>query len=57
MTNDMVYLRQDVVAEPLFNQWYAWSYLISPMTAAMYIANSHLNEESNQFLVTISDNK
>jgi L-ascorbate metabolism protein UlaG (beta-lactamase superfamily) len=42
MTNDKVYFRQDVVAEPLFNQWYAWSYLISPATAAMFIANSHL---------------
>ncbi|MDT5271746.1 MAG: hypothetical protein QOH49_3932 [Acidobacteriota bacterium] len=42
MTNDKVYFRQDVVAEPLFNQWYAWSYLISPATAAMFVANSHL---------------
>lgn len=42
MTSDGVYFRQDVVAEPLFNQWYAWSYLISPATAAMYMANSHL---------------
>jgi len=37
-----VYLRQNVVAEPLFNQWYAWSYLIAPATAAMYMSNSHL---------------
>src|SRR5689334_13759120 len=29
--------------EPLFNQWYAWSYLISPSTAPMYVANLHLN--------------
>ena len=28
--------------EPLFNQWYAWSYLISPATSAMYVANLHL---------------
>ncbi len=42
MTGNMVYFRPDVVAEPLFNQWYAWAYLISPITAAMYIANSHL---------------
>jgi L-ascorbate metabolism protein UlaG (beta-lactamase superfamily) len=27
--------------EPLFNQWYAWPYLISPAAAPMYIANSH----------------
>lgn len=37
-----VYLKQNVIVEPLINQWYAWSYLISPATAAMLIANSHL---------------
>jgi L-ascorbate metabolism protein UlaG (beta-lactamase superfamily) len=37
-----LYLRQNVLAEPLFNRWYAWSYLIFPATAAMYVANSHL---------------
>ncbi len=37
-----VYLRQNVVAEPLVNQWYAWAYLVAPATAAMYVANSHL---------------
>jgi L-ascorbate metabolism protein UlaG (beta-lactamase superfamily) len=42
MTSNVVYFRPDVVTEPLFNQWYAWAYLISPITAAMYIANSHL---------------
>lgn len=36
------YLKQNVVAEPLINQWYAWANLISPATAAMFIANSHL---------------
>ena len=39
---ESVYLKQTVLAEPLFNQWYAWSCLISPQTAAMYVANSHL---------------
>ena len=42
MKNGKVYLKQNVLAEPLFNQWYAWSYLMFPPTAAMYIANSHL---------------
>jgi L-ascorbate metabolism protein UlaG (beta-lactamase superfamily) len=42
MPSEKVYLKQQVLAEPLFNQWYAWSYLIPPPTAAMYIANSHL---------------
>ena len=37
-----LYLKPNVIAEPLFNQWYAWSYLIPPATAARYIANSHL---------------
>jgi len=37
-----VYLRQNAIVEPLYNQWYAWPYLISPMTAPMYVANLHL---------------
>lgn len=40
--NKKLYLRPNVVAEPLFNQWYAWPSLIPPTTAAMYVANSHL---------------
>jgi L-ascorbate metabolism protein UlaG (beta-lactamase superfamily) len=42
MQNTRFYLKQNVQAEPLFNQWYAWSHLISPHTAAMNIANLHL---------------
>ena len=42
MANQPVYLRPNVVAEPLFNDWYAWAYLVSPVTAAMYVANFHL---------------
>src|ERR1041385_1909759 len=37
-----MYLKQNVVMEPLINQWYAGSSLISPPTAAMFIANHHL---------------
>ena len=37
-----VYLRQNAVAEPLYNQWYAWPYLVSPLTAPMYVGNLHL---------------
>jgi L-ascorbate metabolism protein UlaG (beta-lactamase superfamily) len=40
--NRSVYLKPNVLAEPLFNQWYAWPYLIPPVSAAMYIANAHL---------------
>lgn len=42
MENGCVYLKPNVLFEPLFNQWYAWSYLIPPETAAMYVANSHV---------------
>lgn len=42
MSNAGVYLKHNIVAEPLFNQWHAWSYLIPPASAAMFIANSHL---------------
>lgn len=40
--NNEMYLKGNVMLEPLFNQWYAWSYLISPSTAPMYVANLHL---------------
>lgn len=39
---DQVYLKPNAIAEPLINQWYAWSYLIPPATAAMYMANSQI---------------
>jgi L-ascorbate metabolism protein UlaG (beta-lactamase superfamily) len=42
MTIKKLYLKQNILAEPLFNQWYAWPHLIPPASAAMYIANSHL---------------
>ncbi len=37
-----VYLRPNVLIEPLYNQWCAWPNLISPATAAMYVANQHM---------------
>ncbi len=42
MATEKVYLKQNVLVEPLINQWYAWPCLVSPATAAMFIANSHL---------------
>lgn len=42
MSNENLYLRQNVQCEPLFNQWYAWPHLIAPATAAMNVANSHV---------------
>lgn len=42
MENGNLYLKSNILAEPLFNQWYAWPLLIAPATAAMNIANAHL---------------
>lgn len=37
-----VYLKPNVVIEPLFDNWYAWSHLISPATGAMNVVGRHL---------------
>ena len=42
MSRPPVYLKQNVVAEPLHNQWYAWWFLASPMTAPLFVANLHV---------------
>lgn len=42
MNTQKLYLRPNVVVEPLVDRWYAWSHLISPATAAMNIAHRHL---------------
>ncbi len=42
MAAEGVYLRGDIIAEPLFNQWYAWPFLIAPTSSAMFVANLHL---------------
>ncbi len=41
MTSPAKYLRPDVALEPLYNQWYAWWYLIAPQTAPMFVAQLH----------------
>lgn len=38
-----MYLKPNVVIEPLFDNWYAWSHLISPATAAMNIVDRHMS--------------
>ena len=43
MNNSNYFLKPNVMIEPLYNQWYAWPLLIAPHTAAMNIANLHLN--------------
>ena len=35
-------LRPDVIAEPLVNQWYGWSYLVPPAPHARYLTESQL---------------
>jgi L-ascorbate metabolism protein UlaG (beta-lactamase superfamily) len=36
-----LYLREDVYFEPLLNQWYAWPYLLPPVTGARHMVNTH----------------
>ena len=36
------YLKPNVVIEALFDRWYAWAYLISPITGAMNIKDRHI---------------
>ena len=40
--DDLVYIKPNLVIEPLFDNWYAWSHLISPATSAMNIHGRHL---------------
>lgn len=42
MKNNIVYLKPNVVIEPLVEKWYAWAHLISPATAAMNVTRRHL---------------
>lgn len=42
MSEKKYVLKLNVIAEPLINQWYAWSYLISPATSALVISNRFL---------------
>ncbi len=42
MRTESVYLKGNVLVEPLFNQWPAWPLLIPPASSAMFIANSHM---------------
>lgn len=42
MSDMKYYLKQNVVAEPLFMNWYAWAHLVSPATAARNVVDRHL---------------
>jgi L-ascorbate metabolism protein UlaG (beta-lactamase superfamily) len=49
MENKLMYLKPNVVMEPLIDSWYAWTHLVSPATAAMNIAKRHM-EIINSYL-------
>ncbi|HZI13112.1 MAG TPA: MBL fold metallo-hydrolase [Myxococcus sp.] len=42
MSQPSLFLKPNVAIEPLYNQWYAWWFLISPATAPLFVANLHL---------------
>jgi L-ascorbate metabolism protein UlaG (beta-lactamase superfamily) len=42
MGEPSLYLRENVQAEPLIDQWYAWSYLLPPATAARNLTERHM---------------
>jgi len=42
MTDKIVYLKPNLVIEPLIAGWYAWSHIISPATASLNITKRHL---------------
>ncbi len=42
MKENLVYIKPNVVLEPLVDNWYAWSHLIPPATTAMNITGRHL---------------
>jgi L-ascorbate metabolism protein UlaG (beta-lactamase superfamily) len=39
--NELWWLREEVYFEPLLNQWYAWPYLLPPVTGARHMVNTH----------------
>ncbi|MFA0812849.1 MBL fold metallo-hydrolase [Microbulbifer epialgicus] len=41
MKDKKYYLKEEVYFEPLFNQWYAWTYLIPPVTAVRHLFKNH----------------
>ncbi|HEX8528855.1 MAG TPA: MBL fold metallo-hydrolase [Cytophagales bacterium] len=43
MTEQLLYLKPNVVIEPLIDSWYAWPHLVSPATAAMNIVKRHVD--------------
>jgi L-ascorbate metabolism protein UlaG (beta-lactamase superfamily) len=50
MMNNKLYLKPNLVIEPLVDNWYAWSHLISPPTAAMNMVHRHM-EIMNSYIM------
>ena len=42
MSSSLYYLKQNVVAEPLVDGWYAWAHLIPPATLSRNVTERHL---------------
>jgi L-ascorbate metabolism protein UlaG (beta-lactamase superfamily) len=42
MATEPLYLRQDVIVEPLIDRWLAWSHMLSPATFALNIVNRYV---------------
>lgn len=42
MSNSELYLKPNVIFEPLVDRWYAWAHLIPPATAARNLSGRHL---------------
>src|SRR5258708_24980079 len=42
MKSEKLFLRTNVMAEPLVDGWYAWAHLIPPATAARNLTERHL---------------
>ena len=42
MSDEPLYLKQNVQVEPLIDRWYAWSHLLPPATAARNLTERHL---------------
>ncbi|MHB8664870.1 MAG: MBL fold metallo-hydrolase [Acidimicrobiales bacterium] len=42
MSNELVYLKPNVVIQPLVDRWYAWSHLIPPVTLGLNHLGRHL---------------
>lgn len=42
MNDPLLYLREDAYVEPLIHHWYAWPYLLPPVTAALNLTGRNL---------------